>query len=367
MQSAVAGKPASESAGVAVLVPGAHCDQKHSIIRNESLHGFREFVAELGGDPEGLLRKALIPSETLDKANAVIRYRGYVNALEVAAKELHCQSFGVQLAARQGGLLVAGPLGIAMQNSATLGDAYRYCLSHLQVYSPAVQVGLEGVAQSNRCYLSFDILLNRLPYQRQAVEHAIGLIHDAIVRLTNGRLHPREIWFTHEPMGSRVTYQRLFGASVCFGKPCNAIFLNRSDLEMPLPAPDNRLYELATSFIDAHFPPVNNRLSVRVRMLISRLLAFGQCNPQTVARGLGLSCRTMQRRLSEEHVSFEGIKDDVRRDLTLRYLQGSGPFSHIAGLLGYSETSVLTRSCYRWFSQSPRKMRAEMHGGAVLQ
>jgi AraC-like DNA-binding protein len=77
---------------------------------------------------------------------------------------------------------------------------------------------------------------------------------------------------------------------------------------------------------------------------------------------LGMHPRTLQRRLRAENKSFESIKDGVRRDVALRYLkQSSIPLIRIAKLLGYSETSALSRSCYRWFSASPRQLR----GGAT--
>jgi AraC-like DNA-binding protein len=69
----------------------------------------------------------------------------------------------------------------------------------------------------------------------------------------------------------------------------------------------------------------------------------------------------MQRRLREEGVSFETIKDEVRRDLALRYLgHRSMSLTKVATMLGYSEPSVLTRSCYRWFSSCPRTVRLEL-------
>src|ERR1700761_1976558 len=74
--------------------------------------------------------------------------------------------------------------------------------------------------------------------------------------------------------------------------------------------------------------------------------------------GAGELCmhpRTLQRRLKFEGRKFESIKDEVRREAALRYLQQPNvPFTEIASRLGYSEQSVLIRSCDRWFSASPR-------------
>ena len=66
-----------------------------------------------------------------------------------------------------------------------------------------------------------------------------------------------------------------------------------------------------------------------------------------MASALGLHPRTLQRRLRDEGESFEGIKDSVRRDVALRYLQQPDvSLVRVTEILGYSETSVLSRSCH---------------------
>lgn len=103
-------------------------------------------------------------------------------------------------------------------------------------------------------------------------------------------------------------------------------------------------------------------LSARVRSVITRRLVEGDCTCKRVASALGLHPRTLQRRLREEHKSFEAIKDSVRRDVALRYLQQPNvSLVQVTEMLGYSETSVLTRSCLRWFALSPRRLRHDLN------
>jgi AraC-like DNA-binding protein len=70
--------------------------------------------------------------------------------------------------------------------------------------------------------------------------------------------------------------------------------------------------------------------------------------------------RTLQRRLSEERATFEAILDDVRRQLARHYLTTTDmPLSQVAGLLGLSEQSALTRCCRRWWGRTPTAVRKE--------
>ena len=106
-------------------------------------------------------------------------------------------------------------------------------------------------------------------------------------------------------------------------------------------------------------------LSARARAVIDRCLADGICTHEYVASVVGLHPRTLQRRLREEGTTFEGIKDGVRRDVALRCLrQRHIPLTRVAEILGYSETSVLSRSCYRWFARSPRQLRSQLEADA---
>ncbi|MCC5872682.1 MAG: AraC family transcriptional regulator [Gammaproteobacteria bacterium] len=338
----------------------------NEIVRINALQHLDRLVRQLGGDPEALIESSSIPLSVLRKYNAVVPFRALVQLLERAATELNCPSFGLQLATLQGGASVLGPLEIAMRNAVTLGDAYRYCQDHLQAYSPVVQIKIEQDPRNvDLVFIRFDILLSQATRTVQAVEHSMALMHHAIIGLSEGAVRPSEVWLTHDPVSSESTYKRYFGTRVRFGSPMNAVFLKRSDLNFPLPNRSELLYELATTYIDARFPTRSDVLTQQVRAAAARLLPIGRCNHVEVAASLGMHPRTLQRRLREEGgLRFNDIKEEVRRDLALQYLSRSDlSLARVAAKLGYSEPSVLTRSCRRWFAQSPTELRSSMLAG----
>lgn len=332
-----------------------------AIVRIDALRSYAQVVIELGGDPVQLLERANIDAVLLSNRNGVVPFRTLVHLLERTAAELNCPHFGMHLAAAQGGAKVLGPLEVAMSNSATLADAFRYCSKHVHAYSAASQIALEPDRQSARTFLRFEILLPNLPFQQQAVEQALLLTQHAAMTITGGRSRACEVWFTHEPFAPTAVYRDYFGALVRFGQPSNGLYFADEDLHCPLPDPDPQLYELATSFIDSRFPSASLALSSRVRSIVAKLLVAGQCTNIQVASTLGMHPRTLQRRLRNEGECFETIKDSVRREVVLRYLrQPEVPLIRVAEMLGYSEASVLSRSCYRWFATSPRQLRKRL-------
>jgi AraC-like DNA-binding protein len=338
-------------------------DNGAAVVRIDALRGFANMVSQLGGDPGALLAKSQIDPATLENRNAVISYRTMVHLLERASVELACPDFGMRLAAVQGGAKVLGPLEIVMKNSRNVGEAFRYCADHIQAYSTAAQICLEGNRAERRTFMRFDILLSRLPYQRQTVEQALLLTQHAGLNISSGQVRAREIWFSHEPLAPLPVYREYFGAILRFGQCANGLFFTDRDLACPIEDPDPQLYELATSFIDNRFPSTARTMSTRVRTIVARLLVAGKCTNERVASTLGMHPRTLQRRLREEGECFETIKDSVRRDVALRYLkQPEIPLTRVAEMLGYSEASVLSRSCYRWFAASPRQLRNQLTG-----
>jgi hypothetical protein len=76
---------------------------------------------------------------------------------------------------------------------------------------------------------------------------------------------------------------------------------------------------------------------------------FAKARASEIARGLGMSHRTLARRLALEGLTFSGILDELKVDLAKGYLKdGSLPISQIAWLLGYREVSAFTHAFKRW-------------------
>ena len=321
---------------------------------------FADVVRALGGAPNKLLATEHIDPLLLEQPESVLNYRTLISLLEHSAEELNCADFGLRLARHNAeGVTVLGPLEVAMRNSKTLGDALDYCSKYVHVYSPAIHISLEHDDHLKRDYMLFEILLDGVPRQRQVVEHALGLTINCAKVLSEGHARP-EIWFAHGPLAPLRTYADMLGAPVRFGMPYNAIYFSNGDLTRAIANRNEQIYQMATSYIEQNFPLSTVLLAMQVRPILMRLLATNQCTQTVVAQMFGMHPRTFQRRLRDEGTTFEQVVDVVRREIALRGLADSSmSLVQITERLGYSETSVLTRSCRRWFSRSPRQMRDE--------
>jgi AraC-like DNA-binding protein len=331
-----------------------------SYVRVDAIRdSFPRVVKALGGSPERMLAAEGLSSGLLSQRDGVLKYRTMIDLFERASIELDCPDFGLRLArSTPEGMTVLGPLEVAMRNARTLREALDFCARYLHVYSSAIHISLERDDRQRRDYMLWDLLLDGIPCQRQVVEHALGLTFNAVNVLSGGRVRPSEIWFTHERKAPMDCYRDYFGIPIRFGMPYNALYFAATDLDRPIANRNPQIYEMAVSYIDLQFPLSTVLLTSQVRVILARLLAMNRCTQTVVAEMLAMHPRTFQRRLREEGTTFEAIVDLVRREIALRNLaDGSVSLVQIAEKLGYSETSVLTRSCHRWFARSPRQLR----------
>jgi AraC-like DNA-binding protein len=99
--------------------------------------------------------------------------------------------------------------------------------------------------------------------------------------------------------------------------------------------------------------PAPDDLLARVRGEIRRGLARGHFGLADSARALGLSSRTLERRLVERGSHHRELVEQVRREQALRWLGERRPIDQVAILLGYAERASFHRACVRWFGKTP--------------
>ena len=102
-------------------------------------------------------------------------------------------------------------------------------------------------------------------------------------------------------------------------------------------------------------------LRIAIENAIAPLLPHGKARLDAVAQTLGISSRTLARRLTAEGLSFGEILDQLRSDLAAHYLREANlSISQIAWLVGYQGVSAFSRSYKRWTGMNPKRMRGKL-------
>lgn len=330
-----------------------------SLIRAGALQGFESLLRGLGADPRKLLKRYGIDPVALEDPERLISLEATAQMLEESARLTACPDFGLRLAARQdAGML--GLLAIVIQNAPTtaqaVADASRYLFLHSPAYAVVVD---EKSLMFKDCFcLRFEIRLPEFFQQRQLIDGCLGLTYQLCRLLGRDRFRLGGVSLPHTPMATESVYRHYFGAPIAFAQPYAALHVHRDALQATLADVNPLLRQMTLEYIARHFPSRNLSHSDRVRQMLTRTLGAGRGTKTEVADMLGLHPRTLQRRLEDEGATFELIREEVYRTAVLRFLRETDlPLKQVAGVLGFSEPSALTRSCQRWFSKSPSQLR----------
>ena len=159
-------------------------------------------------------------------------------------------------------------------------------------------------------------------------------------------------------------YRRVLKGPVQFGGLHAEARIPAALLDMPLPGGSASLFEslekIALQQLEALNNSTENELVKSVKLLINKHLGFGRANSETVARALGLSVRTLNRRLAGEGETLSGLVAGIRREMAMRYVnEGALALTEVAFLLGYSEQASFNHAFRQWFGMSPTQWRLQ--------
>jgi AraC-like DNA-binding protein len=150
------------------------------------------------------------------------------------------------------------------------------------------------------------------------------------------------------------------GCRVRFKADHNALVFRTSDLDRPFVTHNEELVTMIGTQLDAELKARNASVNVdqQVRETLKRSLAGKRPTLQDVAQELGLSARTLQRRLTDAGITFQQLVEDTRRELAHHYLkQSSVELNEAAFLLGYEDANSFFRAFQMWNGTSPGEWR----------
>ncbi len=326
------------------------------MIRGTALSNYPGLVAELGGDPAALLRAAGIRPRDIGEQDVFVSLRSAVQAVESAAAATGTPDFGRRLAQRQG-IEILGPVGVAARTAATVADAMAIFETFMAAYSPALSARLIDLDSPERRFFEFRILVHGSPPPRQSVELSLGVTAKVFRLLLGPQYNPLSVHLPHEPLTPAADYLQYFGCTPYFGETRPGFTIRTADLTRQLNH-DELAHRCVVDYLGTLVGPQQAGFGDSVRTIARQLLPTGAVTLEVVAAQFNLHPKTLQRRLAAEGTSFSGLIDEVRRAAAEHYLRDTRiDLSHLTRELGYTEQSVLTRSCRRWFGTSPTGYR----------
>lgn len=333
------------------------------LLRARSLNGFADLVQNHGGDVDVLLNEVGLTTSLLATPDATLPLTAFTKLLAISAQQLNLPDFGIRLARYQH-VSDLGAIALVAENSATVSEGFQGLIRSIRYYSAALRV--ENATLGENCHVRiFHELPLPLHEHRQLSEYILLNSIDMLRFIAKVEGRDWTVNFDHPRGASQIDYPSLFKCSVNFERDVAEFVFPATVLSLPILSANPVLLDAGERLVRSLIRRNPLDLIAQIESLLREQLGSVKITLPVVAEQLGMPVHTLQRRLADQGMCFEDVLDQLRRQLAEELLpMFDVPLARIADSLGYTSQTSFTRSCRRWFGDSPKTLRARYAGTA---
>ncbi len=321
--------------------------------------GFWDGLRQLGIAAQDVVRKARLPLTIITEpvvttAQYFAIWQAYSNLMDDTSKGIVKLATAFETAHYPPSVLTA-------YHARDYRDALNRIARYKQLCPPEK---LRITEEGEHCTIELEWSYTEQPCPPILVGITLAFLLELGRRGTGQPLTANFVEFSH-PMGDVKTLEDYFGCPVRMGSNCNRVTLHRRDLDCPFVSYNAELLELLIPVLDQSLGEQQHSCSITemVKWIIKHSLAGGRPDIQTISREIGMSNRTLQRRLSEEGTSFKSLLTQTRHDQAREYLRDSSlDIKEVAFLIGYEDQNSFYRAFHLWEGDTPSNWRIEHLG-----
>ncbi|HEY1559809.1 MAG TPA: AraC family transcriptional regulator ligand-binding domain-containing protein [Caulobacteraceae bacterium] len=243
-----------------------------------------------------------------------------------------------------------GALGMAVMSATTAGEALFVLSAYATVQSANQRLTI--VRDVDQIFLRHSLATPLPDHQIWTATAGVFLATAAMLQTLLGSISSRVRYeFTRAPPDYAPRLQRLLGGEIRWAAKSNAAVIPQSLLGVRLPLADPITHQAALNVLER--ARKSERAPEGVRARVEYLLAnspSARLPSERAARTVGLSQRTLVRRLADAGVTYRDLIDAELKSRAARWLD-SGALSHseIGERLGFADATGFSRACRRWF------------------
>jgi AraC-like DNA-binding protein len=321
------------------------------------LHAIVEGVEPAGVTRDELLRVANIDPRRLDDIDGRLDRDEYDRAHAAALDLTGDEALGLHVGER----VTVRPFDVIADlasHAPTLRDAFQNFTRFHRIVSDGPDTTVRednGIATVHYQFPRGAARCNRL-----RAEFAMVGILRMLRHFTRGEDTVKAVYFEHPAPDYRAEYERIFRGRERFEHDFTGIEFDGELLDRTHQPPTGELYTMLESLAERKLSRVTREGGHAERLrdfLVSQAL---DQRPQmdVVARSLGISVRSLRRRLDEEGVSYTSLLNEARATLAKRMLDDPGrSIYETAYAMGFSDPSAFHRAFKRWTGMTPTQYR----------
>ncbi|MFK7878779.1 AraC family transcriptional regulator ligand-binding domain-containing protein [Roseobacter sp.] len=321
----------------------------------------RHLVAELCEHATlvtSVLQKIGVNETNLKDPGFKVRQDQEAAFLHIMSQAVEQPSFGANVGLRLD-IRQTTLLSYLLFNSQTVDHALQNLVRFLPLMRPASKVNIEHVA--NGKMIRFDNQNREVTTQAQYIEFCVAMLINTLRRASELPISPTAVALVHDRPGGANELSALFGCPVKFNASITTITLNAADLRRPVIHRDPNLYREMLSYgrlLLQNTPRRPASLQEQVGDFVVQHLTRTPPGIEETADALGLSARTLARRLSRQGTSYRALRDSLRISAAKEMLSDTDkPLAEITYLLGYADQSAFGAAFKRAVGQTPKQYR----------
>ncbi len=310
---------------------------------------------EMGVSRGDMLSSTSIRPVLLSQEGTYLSFRQMIRLIQNALRLTNIPWLGLLVGAREN-ISTWGVLGYAVMSCATHREAMEVGLKFHRV--AASLMGLRAEEDGERVCVNLETLVplgKVLPFCVEETIQGICAVNSILI----GRpVRPLEVSLTYSKPDYADKLEEYFRCPIHYEQVKNA-FWSKTAKETPMqhsdPISARMCLTLVEQMLERHSSEDDFILKVRQILLRSPGMFPDM---EAVAEELGMSSRTVRRKLGDLNTSFKAVLDNVKKNLALDYLQNSIlTLDRIAGFLGYTETTNFRRAFKQWTGYPPSYYR----------
>ena len=312
-------------------------------------------LEELGLSPEAVLRQAGLPVGLFHQDKILVSTEEFFGLYRGLAGASDDPGLGLKLGTEDR-VERYDPIKLAALSARSFRDAVERLSRYKQLSCPEE---IRVVERGNECVVQFVWLLAREKEPPLLVDVCFAWVVAIARRGVAGPLSPQRVEF-QRTSAHREMYEAHFGCPVKFKAIQNALVFSKPDMELPFVTYNAELLAIVAPQLEAELAEQlgHKTFSEQAKAILKRLLAGQRPEIKDLARELRLSTRTLQRRLTEQGITFQRLLEDARRELARHYLLNSSlELNETAYLLGYEDANSFFRAFHHWEGTSPGQWR----------